>query len=306
MGLTTDDRLLAPLPLFHINPMGFGIIGCLTAGCDVLSMKKFSASGFWPVVHEQGITALTLHAPPIEILKRATTAADAAGHSVRTQFFADAAFMETFSIPHAVSVYGSTEAAGITHMMDWNLGDEIPGDASRWGGFTRHDIESRIDDAGYIYVRGLEAGALFNGYFADGRLDPALDAEGWFATGDIGRLDETSGALVFIERGAESIRVKGEFVPIPFIEEKLGTIAELDDFALWKTTGELVDDEVVLYAVAQDMPVESIQAVCRELPAFMRPTRLAEVRSIPRDAGAGKVQRRLLTEQDVVSWTVLS
>src|SRR5689334_7044189 len=45
MELTPEDRLLAPLPLFHFNPMGFGIVGCLTAGADVLCMKKFSASG---------------------------------------------------------------------------------------------------------------------------------------------------------------------------------------------------------------------------------------------------------------------
>ena len=147
-------------------------------------------------------------------------------------------------------------------------------------------------------------GTLFAGYFADGKLDPTRDADGWFATGDLGVRDE-SGGLRFLERAAESIRVKGEFVPIPFVEERLGSVSELVDLALWKKPGELVDDEVVLYAVADAVPVERIRAVAEELPAFMRPSHVALVRAIPRDAAAGKVQRRLLHGQEVLSWTTL-
>ena len=168
----------------------------------------------------------------------------------------------------------------------------------------RSDIEDRIDGDGYIHVRELEPGALFSGYYADGRLDPARDADGWFATGDLGRRDP-SGALIFVERGAESIRVKGEYVPIPFVEERLGTIQQLTDFALWKMPGELVDDEVVLYVVADEVPVDAIRDVAGQLPPFMRPTQVASVARIPRDAGAGKAQRRLLHEQQVLAWTAL-
>ena len=88
--------------------------------------------------------------------------------------------------------------------------------------------------------------------------------------------------------------MKGEFVPIPFVEERLGTIPELVDLALWKKPGELVDDEVVLFAVADALPVERSAPSPQELPAFMRPSHVAQVRAIPRDAAAGKVQRRLL------------
>lgn len=305
LGLTAEDRMLAPLPLFHINPMGYGIIGALSAGADALTVRKFSASGFWPAVREHGITALALHAPPVEILKRATTAEDAVGHRVRTMFYADGEFMARFKIPLAVSGYGSTEAAGVSHLHRWNLGDEIPANASRYGGVPRSDVEDRVDDGGEIFVREREPGTLFAGYFAGGELAATVDAEGWFATGDLGRRDG-SGGLVFLERAAESIRVKGEFVPIPYVEERLGTISALADLALWKKPGELVDDDVVLFVVADEVPVQAIRAVTDELPAFMRPSHVAQVRSIPRDAAAGKVQRRLLHQQEVLSWTPMS
>jgi carnitine-CoA ligase len=220
MELTAADRMLVPLPLFHINPLGYGVVGALTAGADALAVAKFSASRFWPSVRQHGITAIALHAPPVEILKRATAAEDAAGHRVRSVFYADGEFMTRFGIPLAVSCYGSTEAAGVSHLHRWRLGDDIPADASRYGGATRTDVEDRLDDDGQIFVRERVPGTLFAGYFADGKLDPTRDAEGWFATGDLGGRD-AAGGLRFLERAAESIRVKGEFVPIPFVEERL-------------------------------------------------------------------------------------
>jgi acyl-CoA synthetase (AMP-forming)/AMP-acid ligase II len=305
LDLTSADRMLAPLPLFHINPLGYGIVGALTAGADALTITRFSASGFWPDVRRYGVTALSLHAPPVEILKRTTSTVDASGHRVRTMFYADAEFVSRYRIPLAVSGYGSTEAAGVSHLYRWRLGDELPVDASRYGGAPRCDVEDRIDASGQILVRERVPGTLFAGYYAGGALNPATDPDGWFATGDLGRRDGTGG-LVFLERAAESIRVKGEFVPIPYVEQHLGTIAELADLALWKVPGELVDDETVLYVVADKVPVEAIRAAAAALPAYMRPSKVAQVRAIPRDAAAGKVQRRLLPEQEVVSWSSLA
>jgi len=275
LDLTPDDRVLAPLPLFHINPMGYGII-----------------------------TVLILHAPPVEILKRATTGADAAGHRVRTMFYADAEFLRRFAIPAAVSGYGSTEAGGVSHLRRWSATEDIPADASRHGGPGRADIEWRVDPDGTIFVREREHAALFGGYVTADGDNSARDADGWFDTGDLGRADGPD-YLVFLERRAESIRVKGEFVPIPFVENHLAGIPGIADHALWKRRGELADEEVVLYVVAGRLPLDDLKQRIAELPPFMRPAAVARVAALPRDAAAGKVQRRLLTEQPVLSWSEL-
>ena len=305
LDLTPADRVLAPLPLFHINPMGYGIITSLLTGADALTMRRFSASGLWPAVTGERITVLILHAPPVEILKKATAPADAAGHRVRTMFYADAGFMTRFGIPAAVSGYGSTEAGGISHLRRWRATDDVPADASRHGGAGRPDIEWRLDDRGIIGVREREPGALFVGYATAEGTDPARDAAGWFDTGDLGRADGED-YLVFLERAAESIRVKGEFVPIPYVENHLAAVAGLTDHALWKRKGALVDDEVVLYAVADPLPIDGLRRRIADLPAFMRPVAVARVGALPRDAAAGKVQRRLLAEQPVLDWVELA
>ncbi len=304
LDLSPEDRVLAPLPMFHINPMGYGIITALLSGADAFTVTKFSASGFWPAVIDHEISVLVLHAPPVEILKRATTSADASGHRVRTMFYADAQFLKQFAIPTAVSGYGSTEAGGVTHLQRWSTTDDIPPDASRHGGHAREDIEWRLDDNGMIFVRERARAALFDGYVTTDGLNTARDADGWFDTGDLGRRVGDN-YLVFLERGAESIRVKGEFVPIPFVENHLADIDGLTDYALWKRRGELVDDDVVLYAVADTLPLDDLKKTIGALPAFMRPVAIAHVDALPRDAAAGKVQRRLLTDCNVVEWIEL-
>ncbi|MGH8961902.1 MAG: class I adenylate-forming enzyme family protein [Jatrophihabitantaceae bacterium] len=305
LDLTAEDRVLAPLPLFHINPMGYGMITALLTGADALTVTKFSASGFWPAVVRERVSVLILHAPPVEILKKATGAADCAGHRVRTMFYADAEFLRRFAVPAAVSGYGSTEAGGVCHLHRWSAEDDIPADASRHGGAGRDDIEWRLDEEGTIHVREREHAALFDGYVTAAGLDPAREADGWFDTGDLGRADGED-YLVFLERGAESIRVRGEFVPIPYVENHLAAVDGISDHAVWKRKGGLVDDEVVLYAVADPLPLETLRTRIGELPVFMRPVAVARVDVLPRDAAAGKVQRRLLTDHPVLDWVELT
>ena len=295
MCLSEADTVLAPLPMFHINPLGYGVVGGLTGGADVLGLERFSASGFWPLVRDCGATALILHAPPVEILKRATTATDAAGHRVSRVFFADADFLETFGVPLGFSAYGSTEAGGLCHIWAWRRGErpELAEGMSRYGGRARHEVQWRVDDGGEIHVRADRGGVLFSGYRRADGLQRPFDEDGWFATGDLGRTDG-AGNLVFIERASESIRVKGEFVPIGYVEQRFASVDGIDDVAVWRRDSDLVDDEIVLYMTGESIPADAILAAGADLPAFMRPSTVARVGDIPRDSGVGKVRRRLL------------
>ena len=307
MCFSEADTVLAPLPMFHINPLGYGVIGGLTGGTEVLGLERFSASGFWPLVRDTGATVLILHAPPVEILKRATGTADAAGHRLSRVFFADPDFLETFDVPLGFSAYGSTEAGGLCHIWAWRRGErpDHPEGMSRYGGRARHEVQWRVDSDGEIEVRADRAGVLFSGYRrADGLVRP-FDDDGWFATGDLGRVDD-AGNLVFIERASESIRVKGEFVPIGYVEQRFASVDGVTDVAVWRRNSELVDDEIVLYLVGPSIPTEAIAAVSQQLPPFMQPAAAARLAEIPRDSGVGKVRRRLLDDATVLEWADLA
>lgn len=296
MCLSPSDTVFVPLPLFHINPLGYGIVGGLTAGCDVVAWESFSATRFWPTVKALGATVLILHGPPVEILKRRFRPGECDGHSVRIVFAADPAFLRTFDVAQGVSAYGSTEACGLSHMWTWRPDDEpwIVEGASHYAGRSRYDIEWTVTADGEIVVRDIAGRALFSGYRHCGVVQQALDDDGWFHTGDLGRIDEW-GNLIFMERLSESVRVKGEYVPISFVEEQLRVIPDLGEFALWRQTDPVAGHELVLY-VTGGVPAEKIKEVSATLPAFMRPSKALLVDAIPRDTGVGKVRRRLLDE----------
>lgn len=298
--LSPADTVLAPLPMFHINPLGYGVLGAMTAQADVLTVPRFSAGQFWPTVVASKTTVLMLHAPPIEILKRTTRATDAAGHRVRAVFYADEEFLRIFSVPLGISCYGSTEAGGLTHTWVWRRGETagLPEGMGHYGGRSRSDVTWTIDEHGEILVRGHSDGVLFSGYRRGSVLNASLD-DGWFRTGDLGRIDE-HGNLIFIERRSESIRVKGEFVPIAFVEQRFAAIEAVAEAAVWRRDSALIDDELVLFIVGDRLPLEEIRRVARQLPSFMRPSSVSRIAAMPRDLGVGKLHRRELPRAAVL------
>jgi crotonobetaine/carnitine-CoA ligase len=295
--LSRADTVLAPLPMFHINPLGYGVVAGLTGNSDILTVIRFSASAFWPTVVTTETTVLILHAPHVAILNRTSTEADARDHRVRLVFYADESFLSRFAVPLGVSCYGSTEAGGLSHTWIWRQGqDAAPGEViARYGGRSRDDLTWRLEDSGEILVKELQAGTLFSGYVRGANVDTALDEDGWFHTGDLGRIDEV-GNLIFVERASESIRVKGEFVPIGYVETAFAAIDGLDEVALWRRPGDLGDDELILYAVGDSLPIDDLRRTARTLPDFMRPRAAVRVAALPRDTGVGKLRRRELAD----------
>ena len=278
--------------------MGYGVLGALTAHSALLSTEKFSATDFWRDVKAHGVTALVLHAPPANLLKAKTTTEEAEGHRVRIGFLCDQAFLRQFKVPIGVGAYGSTEAGGLCHT--WLLrpddGDMPVEGASHLAGRARYDFEHRIAEDGEIWVRGKHPLSLFSGYAKGGRIEPQADADGWFHTGDRGRLDEY-GRLVFVDRISESIRINGEYVPIDFVESRLKLAKSLGEFALWRVDSPAKGHDVVLYTTAVDVSHAEVRSALADLPKYMHPGQLIRIAQLPRDPGIGKIQRRLLNEQ---------
>lgn len=292
--LGPNDRVFAPLPMFHINPLGYGLIGGLTARASVLGTRQFSASKFWPTVKEHGITALVLHAAPSIILATTTTHADAQGHGVRVAFGVESTLCGLFDIPVGVGGYGSTESAGLCHA--WHFRARDPQMASEgisnYAGRARYDVAWKVAEDGEILTRDKLGQAIFSGYMRDGKVVSALDPDGWFHTGDKGRIDGY-GNLVFLERMNEAIRVKGEYVPIDFVETALTRCASLGQFALWRKDSASTGHEVVIYTESGTVNLDEVRAAIEPLPRFMRPLRVIRVARLPR-TGVSKVQRAQL------------
>jgi long-chain acyl-CoA synthetase len=138
-----------------------------------------------------------------------------------------------------------------------------------------------------IFIRGDN---LFSGYWPDGRDGP--DAEGWFATGDIGYL--RGGELFLVDRARELIVVNGFHVYPAEIED---VISDLPGVAAVAVLGRPADgrgDQVVAFVVGRNVQPETVLDHCAQrLPKFKRPTELHLVADLPRGA-TGKIRKGAL------------
>jgi long-chain acyl-CoA synthetase len=109
--------------------------------------------------------------------------------------------------------YGLTETAPVVALRD--PADNVLGTIGR----AVPETEIRVGPEGTFQVRGPQ---IMRGYYKDAELTRAvLDDDGWFDTGDLGRMTD-KGDLVFVGRAKETIVLSGgeNIEPEP-IEQKL-------------------------------------------------------------------------------------
>jgi len=108
-------------------------------------------------------------------------------------------FFACVGIPLLVG-YGLTETAPVAALRYPE--DNVIGTIGR----AAPETELRISPQGTIQVRGPQ---VMRGYYKDEELTRAvLDADGWFETGDLGRMTE-KGDLIFVGRAKETIVLSG-------------------------------------------------------------------------------------------------
>jgi long-chain acyl-CoA synthetase len=203
------------------------------------------------------------------------------------------AFTERTGIPLHQG-YGLTEAAPVVtstlcsgELQPGSVGAALPGIELRL--VDRGGVAPDVEDAGEIELRGPN---LFSGYWPDGSGGP--DAEGWWATGDVGFLDAT-GDLFLVDRVKELVVVSGFNVYPVEVED---VVAEVDGVAEVAVIG-VPDDEtgeaVVAYVRAPGVDADAVAAAVRRrceerLARFKQPSRIEVVDELPLTA-TGKVQK---------------
>jgi malonyl-CoA/methylmalonyl-CoA synthetase len=186
--------------------------------------------------------------------------------------------------------YGSTEAGlDVSNLYD---GPRRPGRV----GWALPGIEVRLDgEDGEILVRGPQ---VFDGYWrrADATAE-ALTDDGWFRTGDLGRLDDEDGSLEITGRSKELIISGGLNVYPREVEAALEDHPAVAQVAVAGVPSERWGEEVVAFVVPSgDLDGDALIAHCRErLSAYKCPKRVVALDELPVNR-MGKVRRDALAE----------
>ena len=120
-----------------------------------------------------------------------------------------------------------------------------------------------------------------------------LLSDGWFITGDIGRLD-ADGFLFLLSRKTAVINLAGRKVFPEEIEAVLDRHPGIRESRVFGRAhphlGEVVEAEIVLSG--EPAAIANLSHYCREhLAAFKIPTRFHTVTSLPRTPVTGKIKR---------------
>jgi len=298
--MRADDVVLGVLPLFHVYGLNAVLGGGLRHGCTLVLAERFDPQGTLDLVETHGCTVLPL-APAVFPRWREEPRLRERLESVRLVFSGSAPLsaetVAEFSERTGIAVhqgYGLTEAAPVVtstlcseDLQPGSVGAALPGIELRLVDSGGEPPES--GDPGEIEVRGAN---LFSGYWPDGSDGP--DAEGWWATGDVGFLDAT-GDLFLVDRLKELVIVSGFNVFPVEVEEVVAAVEEVTDVAVIGVPDEDTGEAVVAYVRAPgadpDAVADAVRRRCEEqLARFKQPRRIEVVDELPLTV-TGKVQK---------------
>ena len=159
--------------------------------------------------------------------------------------------------------------------------------------FNENEQEVPCGQIGEIVVRGW---VVTDGYYKDPEATAQAIRNGWFYTGDLGRIDG-EGYLYIVGRKKEMIKVGGEIVFEPEVEAAIHKHQDIAEVAvvglLDKLRGEIPKAFVVLKADS-DLTEEQLRYFCREhLAHFKIPHYFAFVKDLPKNR-AGKIDKEKL------------
>ena len=300
---TADDVLLHVLPLFHVHGLCVALNTVLASGASLVLQPKFEPQAALAALAEatvfMGVPTLYTRLLKEPGLDPRSTARLRLFVSGSAPLLAETHREFERRTGHTIlERYGMTE----TLMISSNPydGPRLPGSV----GPPLEGVAVRVTDAGGAaqpqgVVGGFEVRgpSVFAGYWRDAHKTQAeFTADGWFRTGDVGRLDE-AGYLWILGRAKDLVISGGYNVYPKEVETELDAVAGVAESAVFGVPhpdyGEAVTAAVVAEAGAALAEGDLIEAVRSRLSAYKVPKRVLLVPELPRNA-MGKVRKELL------------
>jgi acyl-CoA synthetase (AMP-forming)/AMP-acid ligase II len=308
--IARGETILMPSPVTHITGYLYGICLPLMQGTSSLLMQRWDAEQAVGLIEDHGAVG-TVAATPF--LKELASAAGDRGKKLPSlRFFAcggapvppDVIYSATaiFGNCTVFRVYGSSEAPTIT------LGTMVRGSAvaaETEGYIVGHKVKI-VDDGGNVVLAGQEGEILtygpelMLGYLREQDNGAAYDAEGFFRTGDLGKM-QPDGALVVTGRKKDLIIRGGENLSAKEIEDVLHEHPEVQEVAVVAMPHPRLGEAVCAFVVPKPGKIPRLASLIdflavRGLARQKFPEHLEVVDTLPRTA-SGKVQKFILREE---------
>ena len=301
--IASADRLLLPLPLFHVHGLGNGLHTWLMSGCRMCLLERFEHRKAAAILRDFRPT-LFFGVPTIyvRLLETPAEAAREIGAGMRL-FVSGSAPLAAQILEDFRALFGHTilERYGMSETL-MNLSNPYAG-RRRAGtvGLPLPGVSVRLADrdgnsvpdgeTGEIYLRGPN---VFSGYWNRPEATAEAFRDGWFRTGDLA-VRSADGYYTLVGRRSDLI-ISGGFNIYPReVEEFLTEQPEIAEAAVVGVADRL-RGEVPVAFIVERAPCDALnlESRCREaLASYKVPRAFISIEKLPRNA-MGKIQKHLL------------
>jgi malonyl-CoA/methylmalonyl-CoA synthetase len=303
------DVLIHALPIFHVHGLFVALHGALINGSRMIWLNKFDPKR---VISRLPEATVFMGVPTLYVRMLAEpTLTREAVRNMRLFISGSAPLLlETFNEWQArtghtiLERYGMSETVMLTsnpylaqdgERRGGTVGYPLPGVGLRVRGDDGRDLP--VDEIGGIEVRGPN---VFKGYWRmPEKTKEEFTADGWFKTGDVGRID-ARGYVTIVGRSKDLIISGGYNVYPAEIEGYINDMPGVAESALVGVPHPDFGEVGVVVVVAK--PGASVQgdaliaSLKSQLANFKIPKRCFVVDDLPRNT-MGKVQKNLLRDQ---------
>ncbi|HEV8482565.1 MAG TPA: long-chain fatty acid--CoA ligase [Blastocatellia bacterium] len=312
LHLTSADRALMVMPLFHVNALMTTCLAALWVGGSVVLAPRFSATRHWEIISRCEVTYFGSVATMLSLLNHTYPEGLPVGVDASRLRFALCGsapvpvevlkkYEALFDCP-VVEGYGLSES---TCRSTFNPPDERrrPGSVGLAIGneiriFDDADRELEPGQIGEIVLRGPN---LMKGYYRNDEATVDAFRSGWFHTGDLGYRDD-EGFIYVVDRKSDMIIRGGENVYPRETDEVLYQHPKIRDAATVGIANELYGEEVKSFVVLRDgakATEDEIIEFCRQqLADFKCPKTVEFLEEIPKGP-TGKLLKRELVSRNI-------
>ncbi|RMG24249.1 MAG: o-succinylbenzoate--CoA ligase [Methanobacteriota archaeon] len=293
LGIKPDDLWIITLPIYHVGGMSIIFRGAIY-GIGSILIKKFDIEGICKAIQSGGSILSLVPTMLHRFLKEGQGKCLAKlrclllGGAKANKSLVKRALNEGIPI---YTTYGLTEAASQVTTATPEEVRQFPDTV----GYPIDGVEVRIaakpSEIGEISVRGS---TIMKGYYKDSQKTSECFRDGWFFTGDLGRIE--NGRLFTFGRRKDLIVCGGENIYPAEIEACLQEMEGLKEVCAVGVEDEEWGEVVGLAVVPntsedlKHLQEQIIEIVSNELGRFKRPRKFIFLEKLPKTA-TGKVKR---------------
>lgn len=296
---TEDDVFLLTLPLYHIHGIGVALCGSLFVGNFTILRKKFVSEDVLETIQKRKVT-LFMGVPTMYFKLLEVENFEKYDISSMRLFVSGSAPLSRDLFYKLKKAFGHEvlERAGMSEsMMNFSNpydGERIPGSVGPClPGVKVRIVDKEFNDVpvnteGEILIKGPN---VFQGYWDKSAYNKEVFHDGWFITGDVGKIDENNYVYI-IGRSKDVIKSGGINIYPREIEDVIESMPQVMECAVVgipdKEFGESVKAYVVLNS-GSTLKDDDVVNYCKEkLASFKKPKFVDFLDALPKNT-MGKI-----------------